>query len=514
MMENGKEKPDYGQQPGEVETLNKQGKVINFNPVFNDSISPETIKEHISELLKVGDPIPHQQILAELLSKVETVDFRKLAGIDDDEKPKNNHFQIITVEQLLSLALRQNWGICRNHDFIYLFNGAYWNLFENNDFIGFLGNVAEKMGVEPFKAKFYLFREQLFKQFLALANLPKPEPANDTVFINLKNGTFEINPTGTRLRAFDRNDFLTYQLPFEYNPTAKAPIFENYLNKVLPDMERQSVVAEYLGYVFIHPANLKLEKTLLLYGTGANGKSVFFDIVNSLLGKENVSSYTLQSLTNENGMHRAKLANKLVNYASEINGNLETAIFKQLVSGEPVEARVLYHDPFTLTNYAKLIFNVNELPKEVEHTNAYFRRFLIIPFDVTIPEPDQDKELSKKIIENELAGVFNWILAGLNRLLTQRNFSRCEAAKTQVEQYRKQSDSVQLFIDENGYNAHPTGYELLKELYINYRGFCSEDGFKPVNKTNFIKRLRSQGINIEKRNIGNVAFLIKEATPY
>ena len=487
---------------------------MNQEPQKNDLSNPETIKSHISELLKVGDPIPHQQILAELLSKVETVDFRKLAEIGEDEKPTNAHFQIITVEQLLSLALRQNWGICRNHDFIYLFNGAYWNLFENNDFIGFLGNVAEKMGVEPFKAKFYLFREQLFKQFLALANLPKPEPANDTVFINLKNGTFEINPTGTRLRAFDRNDFLTYQLPFEYNPTAKAPIFENYLNKVLPDMERQSVVAEYLGYVFIHPANLKLEKTLLLYGTGANGKSVFFDIVNSLLGKENVSSYTLQSLTNENGMHRAKLANKLVNYASEINGNLETAIFKQLVSGEPVEARVLYHDPFTLTNYAKLIFNVNELPKEVEHTNAYFRRFLIIPFDVTIPESEQDKELSKKIIENELAGVFNWILAGLNRLLTQRNFSRCEAAKTQVEQYRKQSDSVQLFIDENGYNPHPTGYELLKELYINYRGFCSEDGFKPVNKTNFIKRLRSQGINIEKRNIGNVAFLIKETTPY
>ena len=93
----------------------------------------------------------------------------------------------------------------------------------------------------------------------------------------------------------------------------------------------------------------------------------------------------MQSLTNENGYFRAKLANKLVNYASEINGKLESAIFKQLVSGEPVEARLPYGEPFTLKQYAKLIFNCNELPKDVEHTNAYFRRFLIIPFDVTIP---------------------------------------------------------------------------------------------------------------------------------
>jgi putative DNA primase/helicase len=185
-----------------------------------------------------------------------------------------------------------------------------------------------------------------------------------------------------------------------------------------------------------------------------------------------------------------------------------------MVSGEPISACLKYGQPFNMEQYAKFIFNVNELPKEVEHTNAYFRRFLIIPFDVTIPEPDQDKELSKKIIENELAGVFNWILAGLNRLLTQKNFSRCEAAKTQVEQYRLQSDTVQLFIDENGYKPHATENELIKELYSGYRAYCLEDGFKPVGKTNFINRLKSQGINIEKKNVGNVAFLIKEATPY
>lgn len=169
-----------------------------------------------------------------------------------------------------------------------------------------------------------------------------------------------------------------------------------------------------------------------------------------MLGTENVSSYSIKSLTDESGYSRAMLANKLVNYASEINGKLETSIFKQLVSGEPVEARLPYIPPFTLANYAKLIFNCNELPKDVEQTYAYFRRFLIVPFKVTIPEAEQDKELSKKIIQNELSGIFNWVLDGLKRLLAQKDFSKSITVNEQIEQYKIQSDSVQLFlVDEN-----------------------------------------------------------------
>ncbi len=82
------------------------------------------------------------------------------------------------------------------------------------------------------------------------------------------------------------------------------------------------------------------------------------------------------------------------------------------------------------------------MPKDVEHTNAYFRRFLIIPFDETIPEHEQDKGLSSKIIDHELSGVFNWVLNGLDRLLKQKRFSDCEAAKQAVEQYKNESNSV------------------------------------------------------------------------
>lgn len=525
------------------------GKSKNLNPVFEELKDPNTFINHIKELTKEGEALPHTEILNQLIENFEPLDFEalafpqaeqlktKLVELDakltnsdgslntdkaferereqwkdikkqlDKLKLNTKHFLVLAIENVLKVAEQNKWGLCKNHDFIYLFNGAYWTNIDKEAFQKFLGEAAEKMNVAKFSARYYQFREQLFKQFLATAYLPTPEPPKDVVFINLKNGTFEINPTGTKLRPFNRTDFITYQLPFDYNPMAKAPLFEAYLNKVLPDKQRQQILAEYLAYVFISPSTLKLEKTLLLYGTGANGKSVFFEIVNALLGAENVSSYSLQSLTNDTGYFRAKLANKLVNYASEINGSLETAVFKQLVSGEPVEARLPYGEPFTLSNYAKLIFNCNALPKDVEHTNAYFRRFLIIQFDVTIPEAEQDKQLSQKIISGELSGVFNWVLEGLNRLLEQKRFTDCEAVHLALEQYQTQSDSVKLYIDDKGYQKSCEEYKLIKELYQDYRSFCMEDGFKPVNKPNFIKRIQSCGFLIERRNIGNIAFL-------
>ncbi len=356
-------------------------------------------------------------------------------------------------------------------------------------------------------AKHFEFRQKLRKQFLAVAHLQSPHQDRSIVLINLRNGTFEISPNLTQLRSPNRKDFLTYQLPFEYKPDAKATRWQAFLNEVQPELDRQKILAEYMGYIFISQKVLKLEKALLLYGTGANGKSVFFEVVTALLGTQNVSNFSLQNLTNDNGYYRAKLANKLVNYASEINGSLDAAIFKQLVSGEPVDARLPYGEPLIISEYAKLIFNCNGLPKDVEQTNAYFRRFLIVPFEVTIPEDKQDKELAKKIIQAELSGVFNWVLQGLERLLQQKNFTYSEAVQKQVERYKLESDSVKMFLEENNYQASPTHYKLVKDLYNSYRAFCGDDGFKPVNKTNFIIRLKNDGVIIEKKNAGNVAFL-------
>ncbi|MEI7677494.1 MAG: phage/plasmid primase, P4 family [Bacteroidales bacterium] len=548
MIDKKQSPSDSAKSSGEDEIL--QDKNTNFLGLLKSDI-----QSNLTKMSAIGTELtlPHKEILIELLNQVDTIDFdllafpqkkkikkrmeeietfisnenestdggheeskqseelKKLNKELDKMKVNQKHHLILSIENIMEVARKNNWGLCKNLNFIYLFNGAYWSEIDNNEFQSFLGNASEKMGVTKYTARFFQFREQLFKQFLSSSYLPTPLVSNDIVKINLLNGTFEITPNSSKLKKFNRDDFMTYQLPFAYEPKATAPIFQAYLDRVLPDQNLQYILAEFLGFVFMKNGNssIKIEKTLMLYGGGANGKSVFFQVVNALLGSENVSSYSLQSLTNENGYYRAKIANKLVNYASEISGTLETATFKQMVSGEPLEARLPYGDPFTLTQYAKLIFNANKLPRDVEHTNAYFRRFLIIPFEVTIPEEEQDKELHTKIIKNELSGVFNWVLEGLNRLLEQKNFTYSDVVQKAREDYELKSDSVRVFIDEMEYKKSPTEYVLRKELYREYRNFCNEEGFKAVSNTNFIERLESFGCQIEKKNVGNVVFVTK-----
>ena len=482
------------------------------------NLTLKDFQDHTEELLEQTKPVAHRIVLTELQNKAVPIDFYERVGKDPEgkERVSRAEYHIIVVEEALKLARQNCWGLCRHLDFTYLYNGAYWKVLDDEELKGFLGEVAERIGVPEYRARHYTFRDALHKQFITTANLPAPEPLTDTVRINLQNGTFWIAPEGTELVDFDRKDFLTYQLPFTYDSLATAPRFEAYLNQVLPDPERQQVLAEFIGYVFVHSGVLKLEKALILYGSGANGKSVFFEIVNALIGKENFASHSLQNLTNENGYYRAMIANKLVNYASEINGKLEAATFKQLVSGEPVGARLPYGKPIIVEDYAKLIFNCNELPRDVEFTNAFFRRFLIIPFDETIPEEKQDKELATKIINNELAGVFNWVLGGLERILAQKKFSQCNAADNVLQQYRKEADSVAMFLEDEGYQPDIEKYIATKELYSQYKQYCVADGFKCASHKTFNNRIRAAGITVERKAVGNVAYLIRhqKAVPY
>ncbi|CAM1352373.1 phage/plasmid primase, P4 family [Tenacibaculum insulae] len=447
-------------------------------------------------------------ILSEMLKNIELVNFRDYCVLDNHkDKLQKKHYLVACIEILLKNVNDNGFSLCRKNEQIYLFNSEYWQNLNEESFKDFLGNVSLKMGVQKFDAKHHLFKDELYKQFLSDAGLEEIKPSSTTTLINFSNGTFEITPTRQFLREFRKSDFLTYQLPFDYNKEATAPQFQQFLDEVLPEKELQQILAEYLGYVFTKNSVLKLEKVLLLYGTGANGKSVLFEVLMALLGTENVANYSLQSLTAENGNSRAMLVNKLLNYASEINGKLESNIFKLLISGEPVEARLLYKNTQIITDYARFMFNCNELPKEVENTNAFFRRFIILPFRVTIPPYKQDKELSKKIIDTELSGVFNWVLIGLTRLLKSKTFTDSGIVENEIKQYQKESDSVLMFLEDENYQKSVIVERPLKELFAEYKVYCFDGGYRLCSNRTFSTRLKKNGFIIKRKTYGNAVFI-------
>jgi putative DNA primase/helicase len=447
----------------------------------------------------------HKDIFPHLLKEVHEVNFNEIICLPEEEKIRQKHYVFAVVKHILNLAKEKNWNLCKRFDYIYVYNGAYWRQCSKDDVRKLLSDAAIKMGMQEYNAKHYDFVDRLLKQFLSEAHLPTPEPDETKLLINLKNGTFEfVNGRGI-LRNFEPNDFLTYQLPFEYDPNAVCPLFDKFLRRVLPDESSRQNLQEFSGFIF---TNLNIEKCLILLGNGCNGKSVFFNIINALIGKENTLNYPLGLFGHE--YNRAKLTNVLLNYSSEKGFDLHPDTFKALISGEPLQARECYGRSFTIYNKVKFIINCNELPRETESTEAYFRRFLIVPFNERISDEEKDIELADKIISKELPGVFNWLLVGLNRIMLQQKFSNCESAVRALDEFRKQSDSCQLFVEENRYVPSANNKEALTDLYVLYKEFCRDDGYKPLGKNRFSMRLEGKGIEKCRMNDGSTAFLIKK----
>ena len=442
--------------------------------------------------------------------KAELEELSKISKELESKKLYQKHYKIIFTEKVLEIAEEKGWPLCHKYGAYYAFNGINWIKIEEPEFKLFLGKGAEKAGVPKFDARDIDFANKLFEQFEFIgAKRGAIKEINDTgkVLINFLNGTLEITPEGKIFREHKADDFLTYVLPYEYDPEATAPLFDRTLNEILPEADKRFVLSEFAGYVFT--THLKLEKALFLLGSGANGKSWLMDVLTAVFGSEIVSNFGLNNLTSENGYYRAKLVDKRVNWASDTGERLQSNTFKQLASGEPIEARLPYKEPFMLRNVCKFIFNTNQLPSDVEHTNGFFRRFLIIPFEVTIPEEKQDKQLAQKVISRELPGVLNWVLDGLDRLLKQKGFSECEASKQILAQYKKESDSVAMFTDEMNYKATPEQWTQAKPIYSDYREYCYAEGLKPLARKNFHKRLEALGFFTATKNVGKVVYMRK-----
>ena len=456
----------------------------------------------INEILKsmvrsIPDNIDLVSVLKKELNDSLQKYYTKTEGLKITKIPDDVYI-VAMVYKLLKITKNKGWDMARENDFIYLYNGKYWEECTKDDLYNFFKHIAKKMNFyHPSKAETHKFKEDFYKQFLASAGFYKPNTNKDIVLLNCSNGTLEVTQNKVKLRQHNKKDFLKYVLHFDYDKTAKAPIFEKYLNDVL-DADSQKVLQEFCGYVFV--SNLKLEKCLVCYGSGANGKSVFFEIINSLLGRENIATKSLGDLTDnsQGSYNRAMIKDSLLNYGSEIKGkNIDVDIFKRLISGEPVQARLPYARPFDLKNNTKFMFNANELPKVDEHNEAVFRRFLIVPFDVTIPKDKRDSELHNKIVSNELSGVLNWVLVGLERLLKNKEFTVSQKVEDALSQYKKESDSVALFVDESEYipSMDNDDFKPTRSLYNEYKDLTKENGQYPLGKNKFSARFKALGFN-------------------
>lgn len=306
----------------------------------------------------------------------------------------------------------------------------------------------------------------------------EPLPRLDTDYLNLNNG--RLNWRTGELLHHSYKYFDIIRIPVDYDPKAVCPIFDYYLESTFKnDPEIIPLVEEIVGYCLI--PEFRFEKAFMLTGSGANGKSVFLDVLISLLGSNNVSNIPLQEIE-DHRFKRKNLMGKLANIFSDLDSRSlkSTGIFLSLVSGDIIDAEAKFsNDELKFANTARLIFSSNDIPRSYNHTYAYYRRWIIIPFNRTFKGKDRDDELRNKLKQPcELSGILNHAITGMKRLHQNKGFSIPEQSEKQIEQYKLLNDSVTAFIDECVIKDS-NEIILKQEFYASYKLWCGQQNIKP-----------------------------------
>lgn len=249
----------------------------------------------------------------------------------------------------------------------------------------------------------------------------------------------------------NRPQYITKMIAAEYDPKAKCPNFDAFLERVQPDQEIRSFLQRWFG---LSLSGLPYQGFAFLYGDGANGKSVLVELMSRLAG-DYAAKAKIESLTGHNrrgggdatpdliGIMGARLA-----HASEPEEGqkLQEAIIKELTGGEKMMVRRLHDDFFEVTPYFKLTISGNYKPEIRGTDDGIWRRVKLVPFDVQIPRDERDENLGEKLFA-ERSGILNWLIDGLMDYL-EGGLQEPDQILDATNEYRAESDPIRTFLGE------------------------------------------------------------------
>jgi len=325
--------------------------------------------------------------------------------------------------------------------------------------------------------------------------LPGAEYIPATGMVAFKNVLLHL-PTG---RPYEHTPafFGCQVLPFDYDPDPEAPAPKQWL-KFLNDLwgdDRESIetLQEWFGYCLT--ADTSRQKMLMVIGPKRSGKGTIARIQSKLLGRGNVCSPTLSSLTKPFGLQN--LINKRLAVVSDARLNKGSAVVEKLlgISGEDaVDVARKFCTDWHGTLSTRFMIMSNELPRIWDASGALASRFIILQLTESF-YGKEDPQLTERLA-TELPGILNWAIVGWQRLHQRRYFIQPKSSGELALELENLGSPVAEFVHECcvvGDFSVSTD-----ELFDAWKKWCESQGTTPGAKSIFGKNLRAAVPSIKK----------------
>lgn len=308
------------------------------------------------------------------------------------------------------------------------------------------------------------------------------------------------------VRAHDRRELMTKITGAGFNPDADAPVFAAFLSTITAgDPELQAFLARLAGLTLIGAV---LEHILiLLLGGGLNGKSTLLRILSRVLGDyANTASVDLLmagrratgAATPETaGLHGRRAV--LLQESGE-DGRLAVERVKAITGGDRISARYLRENPFSFDPSHTLWVATNFRPRVPDASEAIWRRIVLIPFDVTIPEHDRDPHLDAKLWK-EADAILAWAVRGC--LEYQRiGLAPPTSITDAIREYRDGEDLFGQWIEEATESTLPGDGTRASALHRAYTTWAGEHGAQRLTSVALADRLKRAGYTKKRTKHG------------
>jgi len=320
----------------------------------------------------------------------------------------------------------------------------------------------------------------------------------DPYLLNCQNGTLDLR-TG-ELRGHDRADRITRVVQSDYDADAEPVAFKEFLDTIQPDPSVRAFLQRSIGYSLL--GVVRERSFWILYGTGANGKSVFVNLFNNLLG-DYASGTTAGTIMQGKGSQipndiaRLKGKRFVIIPETEENEKLNAALVKSLSAGDTVTARFLFGEFFDYAFSGKLWIATNHKPTITDHSKGMWDRMKLVPFTQTIPAEKVIKadDLMAQLMA-EAPAILNWAVLGCRDYFDLDGLDVPDVIRAEIDAYRREQDSIAQFIEERCETIEqakaedpdtyiiPADFKVSNsDLYKAYVKFCDENGeFKRAHR--------------------------------